>query len=158
MPRCAVCHEERWLLNPAGVCSECADNLKAQEADRKLKAIVLTTALDVPHRSTDQVLGIVASEAALGMSVFKDIANNWRDFVGGRSSTAQNTLREARTACMAELRREAAALDADAVIAVSLDYNEISTGSGGIVFVAASGTAVKLATVSDRKDGIEEAG
>lgn len=89
------------------------------------------------------------------MSVFKDIANNWRDFVGGRSSTAQNTLRDARTACMAELRREAAALEADAVIAVSLDYNEISTGSGGIVFVAASGTAVKLAPISAGEDRVE---
>lgn len=79
------------------------------------------------------------------MNIFRDIANNWRDFVGGRGNSAQKSLKEARTACLEELKREAAAIGADAVIAVDLDYNELSTsGSGGILFVAATGTAVKL--------------
>ncbi|WP_234840845.1 YbjQ family protein [Sinorhizobium meliloti] len=79
------------------------------------------------------------------MNVFRDIANNWRDFVGGRSNSAQKSLKEARTVCLDELRREASALGADAVIAVDLDYNELTTGGAGILFVAATGTAVKLA-------------
>ncbi|WP_261337929.1 YbjQ family protein [Rhizobium leguminosarum] len=106
----------------------------------------MTTSIDVPNRKVESVISIIAAEAALGMNIFRDIANNWRDFVGGRSNSSQKSLREARLACLDELRREAAAVGADAVIAVDLDYNELSTsGSGGILFVAASGTAVKLA-------------
>jgi uncharacterized protein YbjQ (UPF0145 family) len=115
----------------------------------KLDAIVLTTSIDVPKREIESVISIVAAEAALGLNVFRDIANNIRDFVGGRSETSQKALREARLACLDQLRREAAAIGADAVIAVDLDYNELSTSGsgGGILFVAASGTAVKLSPV-----------
>jgi uncharacterized protein YbjQ (UPF0145 family) len=43
------------------------------------------------------------------------------------------------------LRSEAYAVGADAVISVDLDYNQLATGgTGGILFVAATGTAVKL--------------
>ncbi len=109
-------------------------------------SVILTTSIDIPNRQIEQVISIVASEAALGMNVFRDIANNWRDFVGGRASSAQKSLKEAREACLNGLRTEAAALGADAVIAIDLDYNELSTSGagGGILFVAASGTAVKL--------------
>ncbi|RWY85183.1 YbjQ family protein [Rhizobium leguminosarum] len=116
---------------------------------KQLAAIVLTTSIDVPNRKIESVISIIAAEAALGMSIFRDIANNWRDFIGGRSDASQKSLREARLACLEELRREAAAVGADAVIAVDLDYNELSTSGsgGGILFVAASGTAVKLAPI-----------
>lgn len=108
--------------------------------------IILTTSIDIPNRRVESVISIVAAEAALGMNIFRDIANNWRDFIGGRASSSQKSLREARLACLDGLKREAAAIGADAVIAVDLDYNELTTsGSGGILFVAASGTAVKLA-------------
>ncbi len=114
--------------------------------------IVLTTSIDVPNRKIECVISIVAAEAAIGMNVFRDIANNWRDFVGGRSHSSQNSLREARLACLEQLKREAAAIGADAVIAVDLDYNELSTSAGGgILFVAASGTAVKLAPSDEIK-------
>ncbi|QKK18652.1 YbjQ family protein [Rhizobium indicum] len=125
---------------------DCRDLAEQEARAKQLAAIVLTTSIDVPNRKVESVISIIAAEAALGMNIFRDIANNWRDFVGGRSNSSQKSLREARLACLEELRREAAAVGADAVIAVDLDYNELSTsGSGGILFVAASGTAVKLA-------------
>ncbi|WP_376775947.1 heavy metal-binding domain-containing protein [Rhizobium populisoli] len=57
----------------------------------------------------------------------------------------QLALKDARTACLIELRLAAAKLDADAIIGIKFDFNELSTGSGGgILFVAATGTAVRL--------------
>ncbi|MGV1761860.1 heavy metal-binding domain-containing protein [Rhizobium sp. A22-96] len=53
-----------------------------------------------------------------------------------------------RQACLDQLKRQAFEIGADAVIAIDLDYNEATTGSGsgsGILFVAATGTAVRLA-------------
>lgn len=167
MPICIGCGEDKRVsLMSNGVCTRCqvhgptpSSAYSAEELTRIAKGeeprpgpapeIVLTTSIDIPGREIDSVVSIVASEVALGLSVFKDIANSWRDFVGGRANTAQKTLKEARTACLDELKREAAALGADAVIAVDLDYNELSTaGSGGILFVAASGTAVRLKPVT----------
>jgi uncharacterized protein YbjQ (UPF0145 family) len=94
----------------------------------------------------DMVLSIVAAEGTLGINVLRDIANNWRDLVGGRTVTLRNSLREARLTCLEDHRREATMAGADAVIAIDLDYSEITTqgSGGGILFVAAIGTAVSL--------------
>ena len=147
MPNCSRCGKSYFLGSSAGLCSDCDDRAQAEAKQLRLESIILTTSIDIPKREIESVISIVATEVALGMSIFRDIANNWRDFVGGRSGSSQKSLHEARTACLDELRREAAALGADAVIAIDLDYNELSTAGsgGGILFVAASGTAVKLA-------------
>lgn len=56
----------------------------------------------------------------------------------------QKALREARKTVLSELRVEAHQLGADAVVAVSLNYSEVSGGGKSMVFVVASGTAVTL--------------
>lgn len=123
--------------------AEVSDNA----VDAAAEAIILTTGLEIPGRDVTNIVKIVASEAAMGMNVLRDIANTWRDTLGGRSGSVQNVLKDARELCLRELKREAFRADADAVIAVRLSYSEASTTGGtggGILFVAASGTAVKL--------------
>ena len=143
----------------AGICAECrsaslAGSLEAtpqaksspdRQPSKPTHNIILTTATEVPKRQIAEVVQIVGSEAALGLNVFKDVANNWRDLLGGRSGTSQKAIKDARLICLQELRIEASNIGADAVIAVRFDFSEISTsGPGGIFFVAATGTAVKL--------------
>ena len=64
--------------------------------------------------------------------------------VGGRSGAIQNTLRDARRQVMTELRHEAFSVGADAVVGVRLDYSEFSGGGRAMLFVVATGTAVRL--------------
>ena len=70
----------------------------------------------------------------------------WRDVVGGRSKTLQTALLEARRTCLAEMSVQAAIVGADAVVGIDLDYSEFSSSvvSGGMLFVASTGTAVRL--------------
>lgn len=109
--------------------------------------ITLTTESSVVDRQIQCVLEVISAECCYGVRVFDQIVSGGsagRAF-RGRSKEAQDTLRNARKTTLAELRREALMVGADAVIGVSLDYHEI-TGSvpmGKIMFVA-SGTAVKL--------------
>ncbi len=107
----------------------------------------ISTGPTIPGREILEVVDVITSEAAMGMNIFKDIANAWRDVAGGRSKSIQSTLREAREACLNELRQEARRRFADAVIGVDLDYSEFSSSivSGGMIMVVASGTAVRLA-------------
>lgn len=145
MPKCKKCGSDYYLGGKDGFCADCEEMASKADGDQKMRSIIMTTSFDVPNREVESVISIIASEAALGMNVFKDIANNWRDFVGGRSATSQASLKEARLACLDGLRAEAHAIGADAVISVDLDYNQLATGgTGGILFVAATGTAVKL--------------
>jgi len=62
----------------------------------------------------------------------------------GRSAATQNTLRDARQAVMGQLRAEAYALGADAIVGVTLDYSEFSGAGKSMLFVVATGTAVVI--------------
>jgi uncharacterized protein YbjQ (UPF0145 family) len=158
-PKCRQCGAElRLRHNPGGLCEDCvkAFALESQpEIDPEMAAqvaaqalaeasakIILTTesAHDLP---IDRRLDIVTAEVVIGLHVFKDIAADFRDIFGGRSKVMQNGLRDARKTALDELRREAAALGADAVVAIDLDYSELS-GPGKMLFLVASGTAVTL--------------
>lgn len=76
------------------------------------------------------------------MNVFKDIFAGVRDVVGGRSETTQNVLRDSRKTVLKELRKEAYAIGANAVVGVDLSYSEFSGGGKSMLFVVASGTAI----------------
>lgn len=116
--------------------------VEAQD-DAEIARIILTTesSHDLP---VDQRLEIVAAECVIGMHLFKDIAVALRDTFGGRSNAMQEGLREARVIALAELRREAYELGADAVVGISLHYNEISGSGKSMLLLVATGTAVTL--------------
>jgi uncharacterized protein YbjQ (UPF0145 family) len=87
--------------------------------------------------------GIVTGEAILGTNIFRDLFAGIRDLVGGRSGSYEQVLRDARETALRELREAAAAMGANAVVGVDIDYETISTGSSGsMLMVSASGTAV----------------
>lgn len=122
------------------------NQIPPQELGRALAHMVATTTDTVPGHTITQVVDVVSAECAYGMNLFKDFFANVTDVVGGRSGATQKVLRDARRQVMAELRAEAFALEADAVVGVRLDFNEYSGGGKSMLFVVATGTAVKLAT------------
>lgn len=104
----------------------------------------LTTTHTFPGREVAELLGIVTAECVLGINVFRDMLGGLRDIFGGRSGSHQKALRQARETCLEELASRAGELGAHAVIGVDLDFSEISGGGKGMVFLVASGTAVRL--------------
>ena len=78
------------------------------------------------------------------MNIFRDMFAGIRDIFGGRSSASQKVLRDARRTSMTELRREALISGANAVVAVDLDYSEISGDGKSMLLVVASGTACRV--------------
>lgn len=104
--------------------------------------VTLTTAPTLEGFRVVQTIDIVTAEAVMGMNIFRDAMAQVRNIVGGRSTTTQKALREARDTCLRELKNEAAGLGANAVIAMKLDYAEFTGGGSGMLFLVASGTAV----------------
>lgn len=162
MATCSVCGKtvSRFDLFH-GVCDDCRieqshkaaakrqqDEAEAEHArvarEDGLSRIILTTETSHNLPVTER-LGIVTAECVLGMNMFRDIAASLRDVVGGRSQTMQRGLREARETALDDLRAQALDLGADAVVGVALDYSEISGGGKSMLFLVASGTAVRLA-------------
>ena len=106
--------------------------------------LIVTTESSLPEYRITQRLDIITAECAFGMNIFRDMFASLRDVFGGRSAATQKVLRDARHTCLNELRREALMLGADAVIGVDLDYSELSGDDKSMLFLVASGTAVKL--------------
>ncbi len=106
--------------------------------------MIVTTTDGVPGRETTTSLGVVAGEAILGVNIFRDLFAGIRDIIGGRSGGYQKALREARDHAMSDMEAEAAALGADAVVGIDIDYEAVDTQKGAMLMVSCNGTAVKL--------------
>ena len=102
--------------------------------------IVTTTNTIESHRITDYK-GIVVGEAIMGANVVRDVFASITDIVGGRSGAYESKLQDARDTAMNELEARAAALGANAVVGVDLDYEVVGQS---MLMVSASGTAVVL--------------
>lgn len=142
-----VAHQQSESQKKIELAKETGDftSLTAFEIQSIAGDIVLTTGLSVAKREIEAELEVISAECVYGMHFFKDVFAGVRDIVGGRSKAVQETLRDARRTALAELRREALIINADAVIGISLDYHELSGGGkGGMIMLVASGTAVKL--------------
>ncbi|HJM43797.1 MAG: heavy metal-binding domain-containing protein [Nitrospinota bacterium] len=104
--------------------------------------LVLTTP-NIEGKRITRYIGLVSGEAILGANVFKDFFASIRDIVGGRSAAYEEELRRAKDLAVDEMKEQARALGANAVIGVDLDYETISTSSGGnMLMVSVSGTGV----------------
>ena len=108
---------------------------------KAIEAILLTTET-APNLPITERIEIVTAECAFGMNIFKDLFAGVRDVIGGRSEAVQKTMRDARRTALYELKKEAHAVGANAVVGVDLDYVELSA-AGSMVMLVASGTAVK---------------
>jgi uncharacterized protein YbjQ (UPF0145 family) len=105
--------------------------------------MILTTTPTIEGRPVRTYHGIDTGEAIVGAHLFKDLFAGIRDIVGGRSGTYERTLGDARQIALDELAQSAAALGADAVLGIDLDY-EVLGAQNGMLMVTASGSAVKL--------------
>lgn len=104
--------------------------------------MIMTTGTAVEGRPVKEYLDVVTAQAIMGVHLGRDLKAFGRSIVGGRSATYEKEFAKAVGEAKDELRAAAKPLGADAVIGVSLDYEEVGDE---MLMVAASGTAVRLA-------------
>ncbi|HMP92306.1 MAG TPA: heavy metal-binding domain-containing protein [Phnomibacter sp.] len=104
--------------------------------------MITTTTNNIEGRPVQQYLGVISAETIIGANIFKDLFAGIRDIVGGRSGTYERVLQEAKQSAMQELIAKAAAMGANAVIGIDLDFETVGTGS--MLMVIATGTAVRV--------------
>lgn len=106
--------------------------------------MLITTTPNVEGKVISSYYSLVSGEAIMGANIFKDIFASIRDIVGGRSATYEKELRRAKDIAVSEMSEQASMLGANAVMGVDLDYETITSGSGSMLMVTASGTAVTI--------------
>lgn len=89
-------------------------------------------------------LGIVNGEAIIGANIFRDMFSSVRDVVGGRAGGYERALSGARDAALKDMIESAKEVGADGIVGIDFDY-EVLGEANGMMMVAVSGTAVKMA-------------
>jgi len=93
-----------------------------------------------------QHLAILTAQCAFSQQAFNDAFASVQEIVDRRSALVERTLQEGVDIVMADLQRQAAALDAEAVIAITIQYTPIGFGTACRTLVSAMGTAVRFVT------------
>lgn len=109
--------------------------------------VTLTTSNQLEGYAVTETLNIVTAECAMGMNLIVDVFTAATDIFGGRSGKLQKTLKDAKDYCLSELRKNAFSEGANAVIGVGIAYSEFSGQGKSMLFVVASGTAVRVEKV-----------
>jgi uncharacterized protein YbjQ (UPF0145 family) len=105
--------------------------------------MLITTTPQIEGRPIREYKGIVTGETIIGANFVKDFFASIRDIVGGRSSSYEQVLREAKDTSIREMEERAAALGANAIVGIDIDYETIGSSSS-MLMVATSGTAVVI--------------
>ena len=105
--------------------------------------MIISTTDGIEGRRIAGYLGVVSGDAVMGTNMFRDLFAGLRDIVGGRSGAYEKELKRAKQLALEEMVAEAAALGADAIVGIDLDYETVGQG-GSMLMVSASGTAVRL--------------
>lgn len=105
--------------------------------------MIVTTTNSIEGREIASYQGLVYGEVIAGVNFVKDFMAGLSNFFGGRSKTYEEEIIRARGSAIEEMKQRAAAMGADAIIGVDLDY-EVLGADNGMLMVIASGTAVKL--------------
>ena len=103
--------------------------------------MLTTTTPNIEGKRITKYYGIVSGETIIGANLFRDLSASVRDIVGGRSSSYEEVLREAKNTALREMEENAMRLGANAVIGVDLDFETVG-GNSSMLMVTASGTAV----------------
>jgi uncharacterized protein YbjQ (UPF0145 family) len=106
--------------------------------------MIVTTTPGVEGRPIREYRGLVFGEVVAGVDFVRDLAAGFTNFFGGRSGSYEQELIQAREQAVHEMVSRAAALGADAVVGVDVDY-EVLGQANNMLMVTASGTAVVLA-------------
>ncbi|MHA3978664.1 heavy metal-binding domain-containing protein [Halovulum sp. GXIMD14794] len=103
--------------------------------------MIMTTTPNIEGHRISAYHGVVVGEAILGANVVRDLFAGVTDILGGRSSSYEASLQEARDAAMKELGDRAAAIGGNAVVGIDLDYEVVGSS---MLMVSASGTSVTV--------------
>lgn len=101
----------------------------------------ITTTSTFEGKEIKEYKGIVFGEVVNGINFMKDFAASITNIIGGRSTTYENELIDARNRAINEMISRAKSIGANAIVGVRIDTDPLSEG---MLMVTASGTAVVI--------------
>ena len=104
--------------------------------------MIITTTNNVPGMEIVEYKGLATGEVVAGINFIKDLGAGLRNFFGGRSQGYEDEIIQARAEALKELEDRAAAMEANAVIGVRIDFDALGSNGNNMLLVTVTGTAV----------------
>ena len=100
--------------------------------------MIVTTTPTIEGKRIVDYKGIVFGEATFGAGIGTEMAGIFASISGKRSGDYEKKLYETRSAALKVMQENAAAVKANAVVGVDVDYENFNT----VLMISVSGTAV----------------
>ena len=114
-----------------------------------MKHILITTTPTLSNANILEYYGIITTNVVIGVNFFSDFVASFSDVFGGNSSTYQRKLDGIYREVINGLEKKAMKRNANAIIGLHIDFDEIS-GKGKQMFMAtAIGTACKIELIDE---------
>lgn len=113
--------------------------------------IKVTTTNNLDGWEITEYLKPISSHVVAGTNIFSDAFAGISDIFGGRSKSYQNQIASINNEAINLLKEKAIELNADCIIGLSLDQEQISGKGKSMFMVTACGTAIKANTTNDKK-------
>lgn len=130
-------------------------NTGAKPTYPNMNKIIITTTNTIEGAHISEYLGILTTNLVIGTNVFSDFVASFSDFFGGMSGTYRRQLETLYDAAINNLSVKASQKNADAIIGVHIDFDEISGKGKSMFMVSIVGTAVKL-KINSLNDVLEQ--
>lgn len=104
--------------------------------------MIIATTNYVPGMEVVEYKGFATGEVVAGINFIKDIGAGIRNLFGGRVQGYESEIIQARTEALKELEARAAAMGANAVIGVRIDFDALGSNGNNMLLVTVTGTAV----------------
>lgn len=106
--------------------------------------IPISTTNTIAGAEIVQHKGLVSSRTVLGTGLFSDWAAGLSDIFGGRSNTYENQLERLYSILIDNLKLKAKKLNANAIVGLKIDIDEISGKGMQMFMISGVGTAVNI--------------
>lgn len=107
-----------------------------------MKKILLSTTSQLSGWEIVDYIDVISSQVVIGTGIFSDLFAGVTDTLGGNSNSYEKQLKNITSTALNRLKKTAESLDANAVVGVNLDYDEISGKGKQMFMLTATGTAV----------------
>lgn len=105
--------------------------------------MLLSTTPSIEGYPVKEYKSVVFGEVIAGVHFVKDFAAGLTNIFGGRSSSYEEEIIDARSAAPDEMSARASRMGANAIVGIRIDY-EVLGANNGMLMVTASGTAVVI--------------
>lgn len=116
--------------------------------------MIITSTNEIKDYKIERYLGLVNVNVVVGVNFFSDFFASITDVFGGYSTEYQSKLDKIYTDALNSLEIKARALQANAILGVHFDFDEISGKGKQMFMVTAYGTAVKATEIIEKPNKV----